>query len=262
MSAVTERFAALVAGLEPSIRLDEAALLVAAHAYPVLDVDRELRRVDALAEVVRTPTLDGLLRALFDEEGFAGDRSDYYDPRNSFLNDVIDRRVGIPITLSILTLEVGRRVGVPLAPVSMPSHFLLRDKVDPTLFVDPFARGARFDAGGAAARFRALQGDDAPFTTDLLEPVGARAVVARLLANLKAIYRARADRQALAWVLRLRVLVPGVPRDERRELASALAGVGRFDEAADELDVLAAAVGDDAGGRHAQAAARLRARLN
>ena len=95
----SERFGALLERPEPEIPLDEASLLIAAHAYPDLDVDAELQRLDRLAEGCRTPTLDALVRYLFVEERFGGDHDDYYDPRNSYLNDVVDRRVGIPISL-------------------------------------------------------------------------------------------------------------------------------------------------------------------
>src|SRR5204862_32917 len=126
----TGRFADLVNGREAELPVDEAALLIAAHAYPELDVAEQLARLDALALWCFAPTLDALVEHLFVDEDFHGNADDYYDPRNSFLNDVLDRRVGIPITLSVLTMEVGRRIGVPVAGVSMPGHFLLRDRVD------------------------------------------------------------------------------------------------------------------------------------
>ena len=100
----TTRFAQLVVGPEELLPLDEAALLIAAHAHPGLDVDAQLRRLDALAGEVREPTLDGLRRLLFRDLGFSGNDVDYYDPSNSYLNDVLDRRTGIPITLAVLML--------------------------------------------------------------------------------------------------------------------------------------------------------------
>jgi len=221
--AATERFEALMARREAEVRLDEAALLVAAHAYPALDVDSELDRIDRIADGCRAPTLDGVLDHLFGELRLRGNHQDYEDPRNSFLNDVITRRLGIPITMSILVLEAGRRVGAPLAPVNMPGHFLLRDRVDPSLFIDAFAGGARLDAAGCEARFREMLGAAVPFDPLFLEPAGAFAVVARLLANLKGIYGRRRDHGALAWVLRLRAAVPGVGDHDRQELARLIA---------------------------------------
>lgn len=207
----TARFAALLRRPEAEVPLDEVALTVAAHAYPDLDVDRELARLDELAESCYAPTLDALVRHLFVDLGFHGNEDDYYDPRNSFLNEVVDRRTGIPISLSVLTLEVGRRIGVPLAGVSMPGHFLLRDRVDPELFIDPFVRGAYLDRTACERAFRAVQGPGATFDDAFLEPVGAHTIVARMLANLRAVFTARHDREGLHWVLRLVELTPGMP---------------------------------------------------
>jgi regulator of sirC expression with transglutaminase-like and TPR domain len=208
---VTTRFAQLVVGPEESLPLDEAALLIAAHARPDLDVDEQLRRLDALAADVREPTLDGLRRLLFRDLGFGGNEVDYYDPANSYLNDVLDRRTGIPISLSVVMLEVGRRVGVPLSGVSMPGHFLVRDKVDPEVFVDPFARGAVLDRRGAEARFHVIQGPGAVFDPKFLEPVGRLAIVSRMLANLEGLSRSRHDAGMLRWVRSLRATTHAAP---------------------------------------------------
>jgi regulator of sirC expression with transglutaminase-like and TPR domain len=259
----TRRFAELLQGPDAAIHLDEAALLVAAHAYPGLDLSVWLDRLDALAAACRVPTRDGLLAYVFKDLGFAGNSDDYYDPRNSFLNDVLARRVGIPITLAIVVLELGRRVDVPLVGISMPGHFLLRDAADPQVFVDPFARGQLLDRDGCVAAFRAQQGTEMPFDEAYLEAADHRAIVSRLLANLRAIYRSRRDRRELEWVLRLRTAIPGTPVSERRELASVLAADGRFSDAAAELEATAATADDAAVATELRAAAtRLRARLN
>ncbi len=139
----TDRFAALVARDEPKIPLDEAALLVAAHAYPGLAVDEWMARIDDLAEHVPPDDADALAHDLFVDRGFAGNTHDYTDPRNSFLNDVIERRLGIPITLSVLMMEVGRRRGVGLVGVGMPGHFPVRlaaAGADPAPFFGPVRR--------------------------------------------------------------------------------------------------------------------------
>jgi len=248
------RFRELLVGPEAALPLDEASLLIASFAHPGLDVGAQLTRLDALAEGV-APTLDALRRHLFGELGFAGDADDYYDPRNSFLDDVLDRRLGIPITLSILLMEVGRRIGVPLDGVSMPGHFLVRDKVDHRVFVDPFARGAELDRRGAEARFHGIHGPGAVFDPGFLEPVGRRSIVARVLANLERVAVQRGERSMLAWVLQLRAVLPDADVSDRRRLARVLASSGRYDEAADVLDQLA-------GDADSAAARRLRARLN
>jgi len=207
----TTRFAQLVVGPEESLPLDEAALLIAAHAHPGLDVDAQLRRLDELAAQVGEPTLDGLRRLLFRDLGFAGNDADYYDPANSYLDDVLERRTGIPISLAVVMLEVGRRVGVPLSGVSMPGHFLVRDKVDPEVFVDPFARGLVMDRRAAAARFHQIQGPGSVFDPAFLEPVGRLAIVSRMLANLEGVARQRSDLDMFRWVRALRATTHAAP---------------------------------------------------
>jgi regulator of sirC expression with transglutaminase-like and TPR domain len=260
---ISERFAQVVAVEEDLLRLDEAAMLIAAHGTKGLDVDAQLARLDELAERVREPTLDGLRGLLFRDMGFNGNGIDYYDPRNSYLDAVLDRRTGIPITLSIVALEVGRRVGVPLAGVSMPGHFLLRDKVDPSVFVDPYARGALLDRDGCRARFMLVQGPDAVFDDAFLEPVGKLAIIDRVLANLELVAGHLGDRSMLGWVLALRGLVPGAGPEIDRRLAAVLAADGNIEQAADVLELLAENTADaEVAALAAADAARLRARLN
>ena len=120
-------------------------------------------------------------------------------------------------------MEVGRRIGVPLSGVGMPGHFLLRDKVDPTVFVDAFHGGRLLDELGCAALHRRLMGRGGGFDPDWLEPVPRWAIVARMLANLKAIYQQQGDRDALRWVLGLRCLVPGLAQGDAEELGRLMA---------------------------------------
>lgn len=256
------RFAALVDPAREVVPLDEAWALVGAAAHPEVRPEQVVGELDRLAERCTGPTLDHLLRLLFVEEGFVGDTATYYDPDNSFASTVLARRTGIPITLAVLTMEVGRRVGVPLAGVSMPGHFLLRDRVDPTVFVDPFGGGRLLDAAGCSTLFHRLHGADAQLGPADLEPVDARRILVRLLSNLRAIYARRQDAASSAWVLRLLLCIPIVPREEREALATALGDVGRFDQAAAELERLADELGGEQGDDHRQAAVRLRARLN
>jgi regulator of sirC expression with transglutaminase-like and TPR domain len=259
---VTERFAEAVAAPGGELRLDVASLLIAKHARPALDVDAELARLDALADTCPVPTLDGLVTHLFHDLGFAGNSADYYDPDNSYLDRVVDRRLGIPITLSVLAIVVGRRLGVPLAGVGMPGHFLLRDKVDPTLFVDPFVGGRFLDADGCVGIFRSLHGPDAPFDLRFLDAVDPHVIVARMLANLRSVFISRGDRSSMLWVLRLRTLLPGATPEDRADFAGCLAATGRFGEAAEQYDVAALRLGGSLGEELSRNAARLRARLN
>ena len=258
----TEAFAALMRRDEAAIPLDEACLLIAAHADPTLDVAAELSRLDDLAAQVRRPTLDGLRGTLFSDLGFTGDRTSYYDPRNSYLHEVVRRRRGIPITLSILAIAVGRRVGVPLEPVGMPGHFLLRDKVDRSVFLDAFDGGAVLDADGCRARYIEVAGDAEGFSEDLLRPAGNHAVVARVLANLASVHRAHADHEAVVWVQRLRLAIPTTPRTELVDLASALVATGRYGAAADAFDQAAGVLDGELRDGCLRSARRMRARLN
>jgi len=142
------RFADLVALPDDEIPLDEAALLIAAQARPELDVGAELGRLDELAGGCGEATLDGLAQHLFTDLGFHGNTEHYQDPDNSYLDQVLERRVGIPIALSVVTMEVGRRLGVALDGVGMPGHFLVRHRADPATFLDPFDHGRRLDDQG------------------------------------------------------------------------------------------------------------------
>jgi regulator of sirC expression with transglutaminase-like and TPR domain len=258
----TARFAQLVQGPEEELPLDEAALLIAAHAYPDLDIEFEMELLDGLAERCPDRTLEGWRRYLFVDQGFTGNLADYYDPDNSFLNKVLERRIGLPITLSVLGIEVGRRMGLRLGGVGLPGHFLLRyDGEGAPLFVDPFAGGRLLDREGCMERFRVVNGMNAPFSESFLDPVGPRAILGRMLANLRAIYAAKGDLDGLAWVFALRLSIPGTPAIERRELARVLGSTGEFVEAAEVLEGLAKTIPALERPLLAEALA-LRARLN
>ena len=262
MTSPTSRFAELVARPEDEIPLDEAALQIAAHAYPDLDVPAELGRLDELAADCADPTLDGLRRHLFDDLQFSGNVRRYGDPHNSFLNDVVARRLGIPISLSVLTIEVGRRLGVPLAGVGMPGHFLVRHEAGAGELLDPFGGGRVLDAGDSAELFRSLHGSGASFGPHLLPTAGSRAILVRMLANLRQLYLAAGDARSVGWVYRLRAAVPAQSAPDRVDVARAQASLGMFTEAAATLDALAEMV-DAAGAQQARSRAlSLRALLN
>ncbi len=258
----TERFTALLAGPAAELPLDEAAFLIAAHADPALDVDAQLTRLDDLAVAAHADRdAVGLGRRLFREWGFAGNRADYGDPRNSLLDQVLDRRLGIPITLAVVMMEIGRRIGVGLVGVGMPGHFLVGVAAEPDRFVDPFAGGELLDGSGCRARFAQLHGDDAPFLPTYLDPTPVRAIVLRVLNNLEQAYASRRARDVL-WVVRLRLAFAELPPEERRRAAARLGSFGAFGEGAAVLDELAARPGTpDPAALEAEARA-LRARAN
>ena len=217
-----------------------------------------LDELDALA--ASTPARDAaeLATALFVDRGFAGNTTDYGDPANSYLDDVLDRRLGIPITLSVLMIEVGRRIGVPLRGVGMPGHFLVNAGAGE--WYDPFHQGVRLDLAGCADRFAETQAR-ASFRPQFLMPVGPRLILERILANLQHSLLQR-EPGAAAWPTRLRLRIPGITLSRRGELAALLGSLGHFSEAARELDVLARELPGEGGERAAQAAARFRARAN
>ncbi len=239
------RFAALVARPEAELPLAEAALLIAAEEYPQLPPGSYLRRLEQLAERVRDRLSDEtaplvllqeLSRVLFQEEGFRGNAEDYYDPRNSFLNDVLDRRLGIPITLSVVYLEVGWRLGLPLEGVNFPGHFLVRYEGEALrILVDPFQGGELRFEGDAQALLDRVYGGSVPLQPEYLRPADRKDILARILANLKGIYlNAHEDARALAAVERLQLLRPNEP-EELRDRGMILARMGRAVEAREEL---------------------------
>jgi regulator of sirC expression with transglutaminase-like and TPR domain len=209
------------------VDMTRLALELARDAYPELDEDRYLRRIDALAGRVRDRCPDGLkVRhilgqinwVLFFEEGYRGNTDDYYDPRNSYLNDVIDRRVGIPISLSVLYLAVADRIGLDMAGVNLPANFMVRLRATP-LFVDPFQGGLLLDPKGCAKRIAEVTGqDEAPLPEELLAPCPPRTIVLRMLRNLKATYLKREEFPASLPVQRRIVALDPGNTDERRDL--------------------------------------------
>jgi len=252
----TEQFTRLVRRPDREIPLDEAALLIAAHDHAV-DIPAVLASLDELARDAPDEA-DELARYLFADQNFAGNEVDYGDPRNSFLDEVLFRRLGIPITLSVLMIEVGRRRGLALDAIGMPGHFLVG--AAPGRFIDPFHGGAALDTAACQAMFEQLRVGSS-WTDAYLAPVGPRAILVRMLANLVHTLVERSPADAV-WALRLRLAVPGVAAGERRDAAALLGTLGRFEEAATVLDDLAAELDERGATRARQDAARLRARAN
>lgn len=243
--------------------LDEAALCIAAAARPGLDVAGQLARLDDLAARIKQPDTSEVARVLFDEVGLRGDQDSYDDPDNSFLDRVLDRRRGIPISLSVIMIEVARRGGVTLEPVGMPGHFLVRDPAAPSELIDAFDGGRRLDRAACEVLLRRVTGATSGLTPAMLAPTGTRAVLARMLANLDRSYADREDRPSLGWVCDLRLALPGAPVGDRTQLAARLASLGRFDVAAGVLEAAARTVSAErVSQRLRQEAESLRARLN
>jgi regulator of sirC expression with transglutaminase-like and TPR domain len=210
--------------------LAEGALLIAAHEYPELDIDACLRQLQDMADTLRkrlrpdispSETLIALNHYFFDELGFRGNAADYYDPRNSYLNDVMERRLGIPISLSVLYIDVGRRLGLPLEGVSFPSHFLVKCVLRAgVLVLDPYAKGASL----SAEELRRRLGEDAQTTPEgnaawlqtTLRTASVAEILARMLRNLKAIYLHQTDLPKALWAAdRILSLMPGAASEYR-----------------------------------------------
>ncbi|GAA4535570.1 transglutaminase-like domain-containing protein [Pseudonocardia xishanensis] len=226
MSEAVARFVALVRGPEPP--LDEAALALAAGAAPDLDPAPWLAELDRLAAGV--DSLPALVRRLFVEEGFTGNSGDYSDPRNSLLPDVLTRRTGIPITLAVVCIEVGRRAGIALEGVGMPGHFLVRVPYTGH-HLDVFDHGRRLDRAACEALFRAATGSDAPFGAHLLPRASTRDILLRMLENLRTVQRHRGGPADREWVLRMRLaLRPDAAA--LTELGEVLGEQARWDEGA------------------------------
>lgn len=248
---------------EAELPLDEAALLIAAHASPGLDVSAELGRLDGVAARVGQADAPAVCRVLFQELGLRGDRDGYDNPLNSYINRVLDRRLGIPISLSLLLIVVGHRCGVELHGVGLPGHFLVRDPAEPELLIDAFNGGQRLDPTAYERLFRTVTGSQAGPSPDMLAATRPRAILARMLANLDRSFERRADYRSLLWVSRMRLTIPDLPSGDRVHLAARLGTLGRFDDAADVLDELARAQpAREVGARLRAEAVSMRARLN
>lgn len=231
--AAEKRWRNLASLPDDEIDLPAAALEIAAPEYRDLDVPGYLRRIDTMASTLRrrlrrdistADTLIALNHYLFDELGFAGNRAEYYDPRNSYLNEVLDRRLGIPITLSILYVEIGQRVGLALRGVSFPGHFLVRCSVrDGAIVLDPYSGGASLGMDDLRRRLESVAGGAVPARDDdlrrMITAAGKKEILARVLRNLRAIHRQnREPDRALRAAARIIALDPAAA-DEYRDRA-------------------------------------------
>jgi regulator of sirC expression with transglutaminase-like and TPR domain len=211
---------------DESINLAASALYIAQDEYPDLEVDAYLNSLDVMASEVeeRLPIERYPLRMIqclnqyfYEDLGFTGNTRDYYDPRNSFLNEVIDRRTGIPITLSLVYLEVARRLDFPMIGVNMPGHFLIRPNFeDAGIFVDSFNRGEILFEQDCEQRLSQMYGHPVRMEPSFMASVSSRELLARMLRNLKFIYLNRNDfAKALTTVERILLLLPEMPSELR-----------------------------------------------
>ncbi len=247
--AVAEAFASLVGQHveDERIPLDRAALTIARTEYPDLNLDQYLRRLEELARRVKAllpriadpgETITALNQVLFREEGFRGNREDYYDARNSFLNDVLERKLGIPITLALVYMEVARRIGFPLFGVGMPGHFLLKhyDVEGRETLIDAFNNGVVVSARECQSRLDEIYSGQLPLQPEFLLSVSRRQMLTRILNNLKNVYMgARNFRKALEVVDLICAVYPRSPEDVKQR-ALLRYNVGQMRGAIEDLE--------------------------
>jgi len=249
VSPVVQEFAALVSPEieDEQIDLLKASLTIAKLEYPELDVEDYRRRVGALADRVKArvgrltdslETLSIINEVLFGDEGFKGNAGDYYDPKNSFFNDVLDRKLGIPITLSVLYMEVARRAGIPVFGVGMPGHFLLKFyEVDGReLFLDAYNSGRLLSPEDCQEKLTEIYNGQIPLDAKFLSPVSRRQILTRMLNNLRSIYMTnRLLKKALAVIDLILVIYPR-SSDDVKQRAMLRYQLGHLHAAADDLD--------------------------
>ena len=225
------------------IRLDMAALMLARTQYPGLDLSAQLARLDALAaradcSRLNTPleNINNLNRLLFKEENFAGNEEEYDDPRNSYLNDVLDRKTGIPITLSVIYQEVARRCGLPIVGVGFPGHFLAKYVTGSAeIIVDPFHGGAILDPAECEEKLKAQFGEDAEFLPTYLTATSNKQTLARMLNNLKGSYFRRKDFGKVLTMIEMAIAIDPGSRQELHDRAMIHFLMRRYSDSMNDL---------------------------
>lgn len=246
--------------------LDGVAGVISMLATPAGSVERVTSDLNRLAEQaessgeVSVDDPEGLLRHLHGNLAFRGNADDYYNADNSYLHVVIERRLGIPISLAVIAVEVGRRLGIDVAPIGFPGHLLLGDMRTPDRFYDPFAGGPVLDLDGCRALLQNMF-PGAELEEAHTRPLPAAHVGHRMINNLKQIHLRGGNLSALADVASLGVVLPDADAGLFAELAKVAEAVGRIDQAADLHDHLAGLNVPDAE-KHRERAAKLRFRSN
>jgi regulator of sirC expression with transglutaminase-like and TPR domain len=241
--AMRARFARLVARADPDIDLATAALVVAGHGRPPIDEPAMLARLEGFAELVRIRldagdstdrVVDRLHDVLYREIGFRGPTAaEFGDPANSLLDAVMDRRVGLPISLAIVELETAWGIGLPLVGIGLPGHFIVGGPDG--LLVDPADGGRRLTPDDCQALIRRTVGEGVLFHAGMLRPVTRREILARVLRNLRTARLARRDWPAAVDAIDLLVVLEPIDPEHGRDRGLLLGRMGRFGEAVAEL---------------------------
>ena len=229
MTPQAERFGQIVSGADEAINLAEAALLIASEEYRDLDIAAYLARLDDMAATLKrrlrpdispADAIIALNRYLFDELGFTGNAADYYDPRNSFLNEVLDRKRGVPLTLALVYMEIGRRIGLPVQGVSFPAHFLVKCPLrEGTVVLDPYAKGVSLSLDELRRRIKSLRDGVEPpksLVASMLAAASNKDILVRMLRNLKGIYSHHREwLRALTATDRIITVMPNLAEEYR-----------------------------------------------
>lgn len=246
---------------DPGCDLAEAALLCCVEVEPDLEVERELLRLDALADQLRADgfrpgsprhNAAALSRHLAGNHGFAGDTADHHDPRNGLLTAVLDRRRGLPIALAVVYVAIGRRLGLHVFGINAPGHFLVgvggtqrrhpasapTTQEDPgsVVVLDPYHRGAILRRADIDERIRRATAGLAGYEPEVVRPTPPAAVVRRLLNNLTRDFLAVGDTEDALWTVELKRIIPGSGPDDVETLAELLVQIGRYRHAVETVE--------------------------
>ncbi|MDX1658895.1 MAG: transglutaminase-like domain-containing protein [Nitriliruptorales bacterium] len=273
MSHATRRHLARIVR-RPDCDLAEAAALCCIETDPDIDVSAVVLRVDALADGLRSsgftpiePAADAraLTAYLHGTLGFTGDVATYHDPDNALFTRVLDRKRGLPITLSVLYVAIARRLQIPAFGIGLPGHFVAGvGTEDRPVVVDPFHDGAILDERTVAQRVHAATDGRVSFTRSMLRPATPATIVRRILNNLTRDFTTEGDYREALWTVETKLLLPGSPPDDHRARGELLLQLGRFRDAADAFETYVEQAPDDAPDRDEMAAraVRSRAKLN
>jgi regulator of sirC expression with transglutaminase-like and TPR domain len=240
-----DRLLELLTGEDASVPLDRAALELATIEFPELDVAAFVAVLDSYAAELRgrlrdssdgKAYVDQANRYLFEELGFRGNSSDYYNPRNSCLNEVLTARTGIPITLSLVYMEIARRLGRPVKGIGLPGHFIVRyDDGLYSAFLDPFHGGRRLDADECFALAREMSQVEIEPDAKWLAPAGKRDILLRMLRNLGSAYASRGQTVKAIDVIGLLIRANPGSAEEYRQRGILEVQAGRISSAKEDL---------------------------
>ncbi len=243
--ADSPEFQRLLAGND-RVDLARVALEIGRDAYPDIDIEAYVERIERLVDRARSrfkpdsvvvEILGQINWVLFVEEEFRGNHEDYYDPRNSYLNEVLDRGLGIPITLSVVYGTMAERLGLAVAGVDLPLHFMLRvDDGDVARFVDPFYAGAVYDREGCERKLSELAERPVTLSDAAVRPCSSRVLISRMLRNLKAIYTREADLASLLPIQRRLTALNRRDPNELRDLGVLCVQAERLGEAIEPFE--------------------------